>query len=536
MKKKAFLLACILSITRLFAQDTVDFSIDGIKYTGDRTTMTATVTGTEDEFDKTDVMIHEKVKEYAVTSIGDLAFRKNTTITSIVLPNSLKAIGFRSFMYCENLESVAFPENLEIIDAHAFAHCKKLGEINLPNTVTSIGFHAFANTGISSFTFPEKITEIAGALFSECENLEYIDIPSRITKIGSNAFELSGLKSVVIPDGITTIEMLTFNNCNNLESVTIPNSVKRIEESAFSGCKSLKTIELPAGLLSLEMDAVSSTGLTSFTLPKNCKLGDEGLSSPFTFCEDLESINVEEGNPYYDSRNGCNAIIITASNTLMGGCKRTKIPEDITKIDRYSFYHCGIKSVSIPEGVVAIEEHAFARDSLTEIVIPNSVTTIGEQAFYRCDKLTKLTIGASVETIAKLAFGRTALRQITSKTENPKPIDERAFDASAENYDIYASATLIVPKGTKDKYKATAGWKKFNTILEEGEEPVFVGDINNDGKVDVSDYIGIANRILGQTPVGFNEQAADVNGDGVIDVSDYIGVANIILTGNIHGK
>ena len=62
------------------------------------------------------------------------------------------------------------------------------------------------------------------------------------------------------------------------------------------------------------------------------------------------------------------------------------------------------------------------------------------------------------------------------------------------------------------------------------------GDINGDGKVDVSDYIGIANRILGQTPAGFNEQAADVNGDGVIDVSDYIGVANIILTGNIHGK
>lgn len=63
-----------------------------------------------------------------------------------------------------------------------------------------------------------------------------------------------------------------------------------------------------------------------------------------------------------------------------------------------------------------------------------------------------------------------------------------------------------------------------------------IGDITGDGTVDVSDYIGIANHIMGNTPQGFDEKAADVNGDGVIDVSDYIGVANIILTGNIYGN
>ena len=63
-----------------------------------------------------------------------------------------------------------------------------------------------------------------------------------------------------------------------------------------------------------------------------------------------------------------------------------------------------------------------------------------------------------------------------------------------------------------------------------------LGDVNNDGKVDVSDYIGIANHILGQTPQGFNAKAADVDGNGIIDVSDYSGVANIILTGSIYGS
>ncbi len=62
-----------------------------------------------------------------------------------------------------------------------------------------------------------------------------------------------------------------------------------------------------------------------------------------------------------------------------------------------------------------------------------------------------------------------------------------------------------------------------------------LGDINSDQKIDVSDYIGIANHILGNTPDGFVVKAADVNLDGNIDVSDYIGVANIILTGSIYG-
>ena len=63
-----------------------------------------------------------------------------------------------------------------------------------------------------------------------------------------------------------------------------------------------------------------------------------------------------------------------------------------------------------------------------------------------------------------------------------------------------------------------------------------LGDINNDGKIDVSDYIGIANHILGNTPEGFVLKAADVNEDGLIDVSDYIGIANIILSGSIYGS
>ncbi|MCR4958307.1 MAG: dockerin type I repeat-containing protein [Prevotella sp.] len=81
------------------------------------------------------------------------------------------------------------------------------------------------------------------------------------------------------------------------------------------------------------------------------------------------------------------------------------------------------------------------------------------------------------------------------------------------------------------KHYDTAELQSMLTVM-----PIVSGDISGDGVVDVSDYIGIANSIMGNPPAGFNAKAADVNGDGVIDVSDYIGVANIILYGNIYGK
>lgn len=84
------------------------------------------------------------------------------------------------------------------------------------------------------------------------------------------------------------------------------------------------------------------------------------------------------------------------------------------------------------------------------------------------------------------------------------------------------------------KYYDATGNRIF-TVGESTEEFV-TGDATGDGVVDVSDYIGIANYILGNVPAGFNEMAADVNGDGVVDVSDYIGVANLILYGNVNGK
>ena len=127
-------------------------------------------------------------------------------------------------------------------------------------------------------------------------------------------------------------------------------------------------------------------------------------------------MKVESGNTKYDSRDNCNAIIETASNSLVIGCKNTIIPNSVTIIGKSAFYRCSdLTSITIPNSVTSIGEWAFYNCSgLTSVTIPNSVTSIGNSAFYRCSGLTSITIPNGVTSIGYDTFhGCTGLTSIT---------------------------------------------------------------------------------------------------------------------------
>ena len=358
---------------------------------------------------------------YTVTGIGEDAFRNCTNLTSITMPDLVERIGNYAFAGCSNLTGITFPFNrlqsignyafygctglisitipnsVTSIGEWAFAECSSLASVRIGNSVTTIGDCAFAYSRLTSVTIPNSVTTIGehaflfctvtsinfigsmkdwcyklwnpGQLFTDVDGYrlyingvlqENIDIPNNVTSIGDNAFEYCiGLTSVAIPNSVTSIGSAAFRNCSSLTSITIPNSVTSIGSGAFYDCTSLTSISIP--------NSVTSIG-----------------EHAFDYCSGLTSIVVENGNTTYDSRNNCNAIIETFTNTLIAGCMNTIIPNSVTSIGSGAFLDCS---------------------SLTSISIPNSVTSIGDWAFAWCSSLDSLVFESKTPaTLGKEVF------------------------------------------------------------------------------------------------------------------------------------
>lgn len=145
------------------------------------------------------------------------------------------------------------------------------------------------------------------------------------------------------------------------------------------------------------------TGLVSIEIPNSViRIGGFGFSD----CIGLEHITVRSGNPVFDSRENCNAIILTNTNELVSGCKNTIIPNSVTSIGEWAFHGCmGLSSISIPNSVTIIGDYAFYKcTELASINIPNSMESIGNSAFEGCKALTSIEIPNSVTSIGSCAF------------------------------------------------------------------------------------------------------------------------------------
>ena len=225
-----------------------------------------------------------------------------------------------------------------------------------------------------------------------------------VTSIGSSAFYgCTSLTSITIPNSVTNIESSAFYGCTGLVSITIPNSVTSIGAYAFEGCTGLTSVTTGNGVTSIGFKAFyGCTCLTSISIG-NSVTSIEGSSFGLT---DLTSVVVASGNITYDSRDKCNAIIETATNTLVLGCKTTSIPNSVTSIGDCAFMDCtGLVSITIPNSITSIGEYAFENcTALTSITIPNSVMNIGRETFLGCTSLTSIFIPNSVTSIGEYAF------------------------------------------------------------------------------------------------------------------------------------
>lgn len=363
--------------------------------------------------------------------------------------------------------------------------------------VTAIGNNAFSGCyGLTgSLTIPDCVTSIGSAAFKDCRGFNgHLTISDNVTAIWSEAFSgcinLTG--NLTIPNSLTILQSSVFANCFSLTgSLIIPNSVTGINNNAFYHCAGLTgDLVIPSSVTTIESWAFSSCdGFTSITIPNSVtSIGSNVFSS-----DGVEQIIVDSGNPVYDSRNNCNGVIETATNTLIIGCKNTIIPNTVTSIGEDAFNGCkGLLSISIPNSVTEISTNPFKScDELEQIIvdagntvfdsrgdcnaiietnanklivgcrntyIPNSVFSIGRNAFFGCYGLTCITIPNSVTSIESMAFAFCGVNTVIALSTTPPDIFGSTFYSVKEQ--------LIVSCGSKEAYEAS-DWANYFTFIEE---------------------------------------------------------------------
>ena len=486
----------------------------------------------------------------SVTTIGNYAFCNCSSMTSITLPNSVTTIGNYAFSGCSSMTSVTISNNLKTIEQYAFEDCSNLTSVTIPNSVTSIGNCAFENCknltsiivetnntkydsrdncnaiiesksntliiGCKNTVIPNSVTTIGDFAFSNCSSMTSVTIPNSVTYIGLAAFQnclslssivveannmkydsrnncnaiiettsnklILGCKNTIIPNGVEIISGKAFSNCIGLTSIVIPNSITSIQSFAFYGCINLTSIEIP--------NSVTSIG-----------------EQIFDGCIGLTRIVVETNNTKFDSRDNCNAIIETSSNTLIYGCQSTVIPNSVKSIGSSAFYGCsGLTSITIPNSVTSIGSSAFyGCSNLASVSIPNSVTTIGNYAFCNCSSMTSITLPNSLKSIGRCAFYNCSSMTSVTIPNNLKTIEQYAFYGCSSltsitipknvtdigeyaflgcsglititslnptppkcGFQVFRKvyATLQVPTGSKSAYQKAEWWKDFKKIVE----------------------------------------------------------------------
>ena len=362
------------------------------------------------------------------------------TLTSVVIPS---AVEYNGITYA-----------VASIGESAFYACTSLTSISIPNSVTTIGYLAFTGcSSLTSITIPKSVTDMGklqnggtyrGPVFTYCPALTSI-----VVEEGNPIYDSRDNCNAIVETATNTI----ICGCKN---TTFPQSVTGIGTYAFNGCSSLTSITIPNHITNIQ-------------------------SNPFRSCSSLATIVIESNNSIYDSRDNCNAIIETATNTLIAGCQNTIIPNSVTGIGDWAFYGCSsLTSINIPENITSIGNSAFSNcSSLISINIPEGVTSIEPSTFNSCSALTSINIPESVTSIRDYAFdGCSSLTSVTIP-KNVTSIGKQVFSSSLDTiycyivtpiqiypntFSNYRKAILFVPCESLEAYKEHRVWSKFADI------------------------------------------------------------------------
>ena len=510
---------------------------------------------------------------------------RNTLIAGCkktLIPNSVTSIKDNAFYGCVGLTAITIPNSVTSIGHHAFYKCSDLTTISLPNNVTSIGHSAFYKCfNLTSLIIPNGITRIESNTFYGCSGLKSITIPKSVQFIQVYAFaNCSGLRSVNIPNSVTSIGNSAFSNCNSLTDVyclaeNVPNTDSYVFEATplnsvtlhvptnsieaysttepWSNFGTIVAIEEVKVEQTIEISALPemTEGDAAYALPQQT---DQGLTLTWTAADEtiarisdyqltplkagITTITAtQEGNDEYQS------FTKTFSLTVN---EKEEVPSiedtDISQMDNVIYIEpTEVKSDSETTLSFMMKNTANIRGFQFDLFLPEGITVVksskgkilGELNPERLPEEDEHQLTFSEQTNGAIRFLCSSLYDETFTGTSGViltlqiKIDENMEDGE---YPVQLK-NMILNETDISKFYQTEFLQSKITVTS-----YMLGDINDDGEINVLDYTGVANHIHGNTPEGFVTKAADVDSNSVIDVRDYTGVANIIHTGFVSGS
>ncbi len=397
-----------------------------------------------------DYEIPDTIDGYPVSEIGEKAFF-GRTLTSIVIPDTVTAIGEYAFANNSALVNIMIPASVSSIGEGAFWGCN-IEEFNVDpgnayyhstdgvlienKSEKIIAFpKGIQNGAKTTYEIPDAVKEIGGFAFDQCLEMDQLVIPEQISYIGEAAFRNCDIGSFAVSprnenyasiDGVlfekSTKKLIAYPSQNTGEYYEVPDGITEIGKWAFQNCKNVQEIHLP--------ETITKIGIGAFAL-----------------CDNLNTVN---------------------------------IPDRVTEINDYTFKECyGLNEVSIPEGVTRIGQFAISRIPITSVTLPDSLLIIDEMAFQGCEYLTEITIPAGVTEIGDNAFEDCDIREFSVSSGNQffTSVDGVLFDKDREELICYPKGKTESSYTIPSETQRIAGSAFYESSLEEIQIPDTVKEI-----------------------------------------------------------